>query len=164
MDNLIKILTDRVVRGSTRMITGKRPVVCLFDVPIPELAAFVNANSRRRYEPFGIAVKKRCAFAAGARPVIYMPNREARELFDDDQMWRVAALDLNRHPPLDWTFEREWRVEGDLPLDPRDTVALVETWKDVDEVYDRFDGKPPCSGVMPLKEMARSKGSIAAPR
>ena len=43
-------------------------------------------------------------------------------------------------PPVDWTSEREWRVRGDLALPPRGAVALVESWRDADEIYERFDG------------------------
>jgi hypothetical protein len=32
-------------------------------------------------------------------------------------------------------------------------AALVETWKDVDEIFERFDGRPPCAGVFPIVEM-----------
>jgi hypothetical protein len=32
-------------------------------------------------------------------------------------------------------------------------VALVESWRDADELYDRFDGSPPCAGVIPIKDL-----------
>ena len=32
-------------------------------------------------------------------------------------------------------------------------IALVETWKDVDEIFERFNGRPPCAGVIPIAEM-----------
>jgi hypothetical protein len=62
-------------------------------------------------------------------------------------------LDINRLPAVDWTFEREWRLAGDLRFDGRNAVALVEDWCDADEIYDRFDGHPPCAGVLPLKSL-----------
>ena len=58
-----------------------------------------------------------------------------------------------RKPPIDWSFEREWRVAGDLPLPDAEAVALVESWRDADDLYDRFDGKPPCAGVIPIKDL-----------
>jgi hypothetical protein len=70
-----------------------------------------------------------------------------------DHMWRVVSIDMVRNPPVDWTFEREWRLLGDLPLEPKFSVALVESWSDAEEIYDRFGGKPPCAGVIPLKEI-----------
>ncbi|MEA2679742.1 MAG: hypothetical protein QOK03_1464 [Candidatus Binataceae bacterium] len=153
MDNLDSILRDGVIRGATRMIRGKRPVVCLFDATIAELGRLLVPSNRRRYEPFGVAFDKRYAFATGARPVFYMPWREARLILAEEEWWRVAAIDLERNPPIDWSYEREWRVAGDLPLPTRAAVALVESWRDADELYDRFDGRPPCAGVMPITDL-----------
>lgn len=157
LDNLLWILEDKVVRGSTRMLLGGQHGVCLFDAPPHELGHLLTPRNRRRYEPFGIAVDKRYAFSMGARPVIYMPSEEAAGILDDDEMWRVVSIDMTRNPPIDWTFEREWRVLGDLPLKPQFSVALVASWRDVDEIYERFDGKPPCAGVIPLGELFETR-------
>lgn len=156
LDNLVAILRKGTVRGSTRMVRGGQPVVCLFDVALGELRSLLDRRNRRRYQPFGIAIDKRYAFQMGARPVIYMPWREAERLLAPGERWRVVALDLEHNPPVDWSFEREWRVAGDLALPAQGTVALVESWRDADEIYDRFQGQPPCAGVMPLNELFRS--------
>jgi hypothetical protein len=150
LDNLVTILKERVVRAATRMVRGKRPVVCLFDAPLGELQHLLERRNRRRYEPFGIAVNKRYAFRMGARPVIYLPWPEARKVMGPDEVWRVVTIDMERTPPIDWSFEREWRMAGDLPIEPRQVVALVESWRDVDEVFVRFGGRPPCAGVIPV--------------
>lgn len=153
IDKLATILREGTVRGSTRMVRGGQAVVCLFDVALKDLRILLDPRNRRRYQPFGIAVEKRYAFRAGARPVIYMPWREAERMLAPEERWRVVALDLERHPPIDWSFEREWRVAGDLVLPAGRAVALVENWRDADEIYDRFDGQPPCAGVIPLTEL-----------
>jgi hypothetical protein len=150
LDNLVAILADGVVHGSHRMIRGNRAAVCMFDVPIAELSGILDRQSRRRYEPFGIAVDKRYAFAMGARPVIYLPWREAEKILAPEESWRVVSMEMGKKPVVDWSFEREWRVAGDLHFDSRRAAALVETWKDVDEIFERFDGRPPCAGVIPL--------------
>jgi hypothetical protein len=153
IDNLDAILRDGVIRGATRLIRSRRPVVCLFDATVAELGRLLVRSNRRRYEPFGVALDKRYAFGLGARPVLYMPWREAQQILAEEEWWRVAAIDLNRNPPIDWSFEREWRMAGDLPLPVRAAVALVESWHDADELYDRFDGDPPCAGVIPIKDL-----------
>lgn len=153
IDNLDAILRGGVIHGATRFIRGRRPVVCLFDATVGELGGLLARSNRRRYEPFGVALDKRYAFAMGARPVLYMPWREARQMLAPEEWWRVATIDLDRNPPIDWSFEREWRVAGELPLPVRTAVALVESWRDADELYDRFDGRPPCAGVIPLKDL-----------
>jgi hypothetical protein len=153
IDNLDAILRGGVIRGATRLIRGRRPVVCLFDASVGELGQVLVRSNRRRYEPFGVALDKRYAFRMGARPVLYIPWREARQILAEEERWRVAAIDLDCNPPIDWSFEREWRVAGDLPLPVRGAVALVESWRDADELYDRFDGDPPCAGVIPVTDL-----------
>jgi hypothetical protein len=153
LDNLVTILRAGTIRGSSRMVRTKRAVVCLFDAPLSELNRLLVHNNRRRYQPFGIAVDKRYAFGMGARPVIYMPWSEACRMLDEQELWRVVAIDLAKTPPLDWTFEREWRVPDQLRLPAQGAVALVETWRDVDDLYERFDGAPPCAGIIPLKDL-----------
>ena len=153
MDNLATILRTGIIRGSTQMVRTKRAVVCLFDAPLLELDRLLVRNNRRRYEPFGIAIDKRYAFAMGARPVIYMPWPEACQMLDEQELWRVVAIDLNQTPPLDWTFEREWRIPEQLKLPGQGAVALVETWRDVDDLYERFGGAPPCAGIIPLRDL-----------
>jgi len=153
LDNLVAILKDGLIRGGTRMIRGARPSVCMFDVPIAELRTILDRRNRRRYEPFGIAVDKRYAFTMGARPVIYLPWHEAEKILAPEESWRVVSLELDQDAPVDWSFEREWRIAGNLAVERPQAVALVETWNDVDEIFDRFDGQPPCAGVIPLAEM-----------
>lgn len=153
LDNLIGILQAGVIRASRRMIWGGRPAVSLFDVPLDGLAAILDPRNRRRYEAFGIAIDKRYAFRMGARPVIYIPRREAERILPPEEHWRAVATEMDRTPPLDWTYEREWRMPGDLPFEPQLCAALVASWNDADEIFERFDGRPPCAGVIPIGEM-----------
>lgn len=59
LDNLVTILREGIIRGSTRMVREGRAVVCLFDVPILDLRVLLDRRNRRRYEPFGIAIENR---------------------------------------------------------------------------------------------------------
>jgi hypothetical protein len=153
MDNLVSILAARVIRGGRRMVRAGAPAVCLFDLPFAELRTVLARRNRRRYEPFGIAVERRYAFRMGARPVVYLPPREARAVLAPGEFWRVVNIDYDRAPATDWSFEREWRLRGDLPLEAARCAALVESWRDADEIYERFAGHPPCAGVIPLREL-----------
>jgi hypothetical protein len=142
IENLAAILRQGRVRGGTRMVRGGQPTVCLCDAPITELRQLLVRANRRRYEPFGLAFERRYAFRMGARPVFYMPRMEAERLVPANEHWRVVTFDLEREPPVDWSFEREWRLPGDLPLPANGAVALVETWKDADDLYESFKGNP----------------------
>ena len=153
IDNLVSIMTDCIVRGARRMIRGDHRAVCMFDIPISELRSILVRENRRRYEPFGIAVDRRYAFKQGARPVIYLPWVEAKGIVAPQEHWRVVSMDIDRNPPIDWTHEREWRLRGDLALSPESCVALVSGWRDVDDIFERFNGRPPCAGVIPLRDL-----------
>jgi hypothetical protein len=157
LDNLAAILSAGTIRASSRMIRTKRPVICLFDAPLDYLARLLDRRARRRYEPFGIAVSKRYAFNLGARPVVYLPWPEAAAILPASELWRVVNLDIGRKPAVDWTFEREWRMLGDLHFGVRDAVVVVQDWRDADEIYARFDGHPPCAGVLPLKSLSQPR-------
>jgi hypothetical protein len=153
LDNLISILAAGKVRGSSRMIRNRRQVVCLFDAPISELRLLLDHRNRHRYQAFGLAIDKRYAFQKGARPAIYLPWREANRILPAEELWRVVSLEIDGAPAIDWSFEREWRLLGDLTFDRNHAVALVDSWQDADSVYEHFDGHPPCAGVIPLKGM-----------
>ena len=135
MDNLVAILRAGVIAQGLHAewyAPGARSCVW-FDAPLSELDQLLVRNHQRRYEPFGIAMDKRYAFAMGARPVIYMPWPEACQMLDREELWRVVAIDLGQTPPLDWTFEREWRIAEHLKLPAQGAVALVQTWRDVED-------------------------------
>src|SRR5258708_2070779 len=123
LDNLVAILRCGAIRGGRRMVGGKRAAVCMFDVPIMELGALLDRGNRRRYEPFGIAIDKRYAFRMGARPVIYLPVNEARAILAETERWRAVTIDLNAATPIDWSFEREWRVLDELKFEPSGSAA-----------------------------------------
>ena len=93
------------------------------------------------------AMLSRCGRAAGH---LYAVARGRAILGAEERgAWSLSISNASR--PLIGRFEREWRVRGrPAAARARGAVALVETWRDADEIYDRFDGHPPCAGVIPL--------------
>ena len=83
------------------MVRGGLPAVCMFDIPLTALRTVLVPENRRRYESFGIAVDRRYAFKMGARPVIYLPWREARSAIAPEDHWRVVSIEMDRTPPVD---------------------------------------------------------------
>lgn len=94
----------------------------------------------------------------GARPVIYLPWREAEQLLAPQERWRVVTIEMDRTPPVDWTHEREWRAAGDLPLEARYFSALMANWRDADAIFEHFDSSPRGVGMIPLDALL---GSVA---
>src|SRR5207245_10004617 len=95
LDNLVSILARGTVQGSSRMIFGKKRVVCLFNATVTELSELLDRRNRRRYQPFGLAIDRRHAFRMGARPAIYLPRAEASKLLPVGELWRVVALQID---------------------------------------------------------------------
>jgi hypothetical protein len=96
-ENLIKILQDRVINGSTTekgFIVGNTPAVCFQDVPIYGLIENIehevqrrrdNPNERYRYCGVGLGFNKRYIFKLGGRPVIYEKTEIAKKILPKDE-------------------------------------------------------------------------------
>ena len=65
----------------TGFIKGSTPAVCFMDIPFFSLKYLLSKNNIRRYEPYGIFVKKETAYLNGARPVYYMSKEEEDNFF-----------------------------------------------------------------------------------
>jgi hypothetical protein len=84
----------------------------------------MNPEYFSAYAPFGVMVPKRWLFALGGRPVIYQPDDEY-DVLPDSVKWRHVRYDPDAQPPVDFTWEREWRIRAaELAIDPA-TAAIV---------------------------------------
>ena len=137
-DVIRKILDERQLCASSHMIRGKHEVVCFTEASPPEIEELPRVDaeggndkplkwSRSKH---GVAVRRRTLIKeAGARPAIHadstlyasLPARQ-QHLFVRFEHDRSLA---------DWTFEREFRVLGDLDLrvlGPMDLIVIVESY------------------------------------
>lgn len=122
-DAFRSILTSRLLRAAPIALNRDRfDVVCFSEAPIE---TFIRALSESRYAPFGIACSKRWLFTKGGRMVTYGAPSEAERLSKPFR-WRAAKIPYPGHD-RDHTSEREWRVRGDLPLEPTECVVIVPT-------------------------------------
>jgi hypothetical protein len=90
----------------------------------------VNPNAYSRYSPFGVIFDKSWIFSLGGRPVIYEPEEEFA-LLPSQIQWRHVRYEPNGTPPIDFTWEREWRLRVDeLNLNPVHAAIVVpdRTW------------------------------------
>jgi len=138
-DNLINILKEGKIRGSDRskgFIKGPHRATCFTDVPFAALKYVLNPRDSNpdnpRYEPYGIVVTKKYAYKTGCRPVLYLSDKETRNLgIPRDDLWRVVRFEVTDQGWISWLHEREWRCRGSFEVPPNPLVALVKNMSEV---------------------------------
>src|SRR4030066_1562506 len=118
--NLFAILLEMKLRGNNENIKGNHYCICFTEAPENEFHKL-----RSRYKPFGVQVPKKWLFERGGRPVIYQTDAEYNAL-PDGLKWRHVRYDPIGNPPIDFTWEREWRFHDyELELSPDVTRVLL---------------------------------------
>jgi hypothetical protein len=117
--NLRTIISEQRVLGGTGGIRGDYRCVCFSEAPETEFHQVVG-----RYRPFGLRVSKKWLFAQGGRPVIYQ-QAEEYELLSVAHRWRHVRYEPNAEPPIDFSWEREWRIKTDALTLPSEQVTIV---------------------------------------
>lgn len=116
---LRQIVSEQRLIGGTGCIRGGYQCACFTEAPE---AAFHQILGR--YRPFGVRVSKRWLFAQGGRPVIYQSAAEF-ELLPEALRWRFVRYEPDGAPPIDFSWEREWRIHtSELHL-PAEEVTVV---------------------------------------
>lgn len=120
LNSLYSIILERKIRGSNKKIKGLYNCVCFTETPVTHF----DFNGGR-YWPFGISVSKKHVFSEGGRPVIYQPEYEFA-LLPEELRWRHMRYEPDSEPPIDFTWEREWRIhETEFILTPQETNIIV---------------------------------------
>lgn len=116
---LCNIVDERCLNGSANKIKGQFNCVCFSEAPIQALSAgLVNDRGLLRYSLFGVIFNKKWIFSRGGRPVIYQTDEEF-VLLPDEIAWRHMRYEPNAATPVDFTWEREWRINtGRLEFSP----------------------------------------------
>lgn len=124
-DVLRKIVSERQLIAGNGHIKGNYYCVCFTEAPIDTFHEVLG-----RYQPFGIRLSKCFAYSLGGRPVIYQSEPEF-DLLPSSLRWRHVRYDPNSSPPVDFTWEREWRIrKDDIYLPPGEASIVVphESW------------------------------------
>lgn len=123
---LSRIICEGVIRSSNRFIRGGERVVSLSSLPPNEAIGLMRWRRRYVYyslEPYGVAIRRDLALAAGLRPVFYGDDSLYKTLEENDRPFfqNRGAQDV------DWLSEAEWRHVGDLDLRqfPADGVHFI---------------------------------------
>jgi len=125
-DALVRILKEKTVRASGRLIRGGASVVSFTGESLsgsPELIRWRPGLIRWTFEPYGLAVPEDILVELGAVPVIY-GGEETWKALPDREKFRFQY----HHPPVtDWSLEKEWRLPGDLDLSqiPADRIRVI---------------------------------------
>ena len=135
-----KIVAEKRLIGGTGGITDTLRCVCFSEAPISKLSAILADRSQLgfRYAPFGVMIDKDWLFEKGGRPVIYQPE-----------------VDYEPAKGIDFTWEREWRIQTEeLKLDPSQVTLVVPNreWESqvLSEDIARFRGGVSCG--FPVQE------------
>jgi len=121
---LRKIVKERRLIGNNRFIKGGYTCICFSEAPLNCLpGGLLNPDYYSRYSPFGIMVTKKWLFNLGGRPAIYQSGTEYH-LLPDQIKWRHVLYNPLKEPPIDFTWEREWRINLDY-LDFKPSNALI---------------------------------------
>jgi len=136
--SLNRILGERLIRASGRLMPAKAAMVC-FTALLPqqaiELRRWRKGLRRWSFTPYGIAIRKEALEKIGARPVQYI-NKTAKT--DGDSRF----LQTCGEGELDWSREQEWRVPNDVKLSEftnDDLLILTATQQEANEVSRRFN-------------------------
>ncbi len=122
---LLTIVGEGHLAGGTGMIRGGYRCVCFTEAPLPAIASgLVNTDLFTRYSPFGLMFSKRWLYELGGRPVIYQSDAEFHQM-PEGTRWRHVRYEPAAVPPVDFTWEREWRVQCDELQFSAGQVALV---------------------------------------
>lgn len=126
-ETLMKIIREETLLGSNTWIRGGFNCVCFSEAPLENLQdGLVNADYYSNYSPFGIMVDKKWLYEQGGRPVIYEPDEEY-DMLPKSHRWRHMRYEPHREPPIDFLWEREWRIHcNSLHINPSVASIVVE--------------------------------------
>lgn len=82
---------------------------------------------------------KKWIFSRGGRPVIYQTDEEFT-LLPDAIVWRHMRYEPNAGTPIDFTWEREWRIKTNrLEFNPSVAGVIFPDWSWVSRFQHEFD-------------------------
>lgn len=127
-DTLVRIVTERKLRASSRHYRRGNSAVAFSELKPSEAVDLMKWRARYRemtFEPYGIALRKRCAREIGVRKVIYCESKlySTSDTIDQPYFQSIGTKGF-------WVLEKEWRHVGDIDLslvDPNDIRVIV--WK-----------------------------------
>lgn len=118
-DVLRIVAREQRLLGGTGHIKGSYRCICFTEAPENTFHNVIG-----RYRPFGVRVSKRWLYGQGGRPVIYQADSEFTQLAETHR-WRHVRYEPDEWPPIDFSWEREWRIQTDEIQLPHGEARLV---------------------------------------
>lgn len=145
-NNLKSIIYSGELKGNEgQYIRGKHSCVCFTEAPLDACKdGFVNHNNFSRYSLFGLIFDKKWIYNTyNGRPVIYQSEEEYK-ILPEDMQWRHVRFEPNGDQWIDFTWEREWRIncknfDGKVNFNSSVAKIVVPTVKWVDRLIDEFN-------------------------
>ena len=141
-ETLHSILKGRRLLGGVGYIRGGSKCICLSEAPISAIGSILDNPLRHnfRYRPFGLVLDKNWFFQQGGRPVIYQPETEYDNLPENLQYRHVTYNPIKQPIPIDFTWEREWRLCAEfLELDPEKCSVVIPKRSWINPIQDFFE-------------------------
>ncbi len=148
-DTLARILGEGLILGSRRLNRCGFSVTCFTECLPSELRSLVEWRRgliRWSFEPYGLAFRKSTMFDFGARPVIYA----VEQAFDDLSEDLKYLFQLQNPDGKQWSFEREWRMRGNVRLadfDQDEVFVIVRTVAEAEIVAKEFGYATALAGI-----------------
>lgn len=121
-------------------LANKFKVVCFTETPIDQMDILLSrvAGRRVKFDPYGLVFKKRYIKRSGGNPVFYATRSIASPLWTlyrdqpSDEVCRLLALVNVYDERMDFHWEREWRIAGDLVFSLDDIYCGLCPQDDID--------------------------------
>ena len=135
------IMAERRLVGGVGGIRGGYRCVCFTEAPLTSMVhGFANPEGFTRYSRYGVMIAKSYIYNLGGRPVVYGSSDEFDGL--GGLQWRHVRYEPSSASPIDFTWEREWRVcRDELSLDPEVARIIVPDHASAQRMTDEFDGE-----------------------
>jgi len=157
------ILQQKRLKGDTDPATGSK-VVCLTEAPAGEFlkqSSVLDKSGYKRLSEYGLGFRKVWAFERGGLPVIYQPRGLLEKLVTSLHpahqevlnAYRFRHVDFDPETGLDFSWEREWRIPGEVvTFVPEEIVVVVPSFAEAEGILydieaDRDESAMCCSGV-----------------
>ena len=138
--NLKSIIVNQRLFSNNGDIRGGYNCVCFTEAPIECLKmanGIVCYNGEKRYSNYGIMIPKIDIYNLGGRPAIYT-DKEDFDILPEKMKHRFVIFEPLKEirgtdNKCDFTWEREWRMLGDLDLKTLTNYEIIVPTKSIGE-------------------------------